>query len=190
MVGHSALTWGEGHYRKLLPNTDASCRGVVRYEVDIIWSACYVFRVATIEYHSEFAQQFDALQTSSVDIYRDVAALVTSLVKHGHLMEGSDHTDDLSHPIVTSPFDMWALRRTPPTVATPNATDPPVLRIPYVWMSDAAGADYALVLFIGDKTQLRGDWYPTALKRIDADLLPRWLGTHAGHSPRNKRRAQ
>ena len=163
---------------------------LLRYEVDIIWSVCYISVVPNVEYHSEFAQQFEALHASSPDIYREVAALVTSLTRHGHLMEGSDHTDDLSHPIVTSPFDMWALRRTPPTVATPKATDPPVLRIPYIWMSDAAGAEYALVLFIGDKTQLKSDWYPTALSRIDADLLPRWLGTHAGHNPMSKRRPQ
>ncbi len=55
-----------------------------------------------------------------------------ALEDYGHAIEGRQ-PEDASHPIVTSRFQMFALRRTPPTVHMPYAEERPVLRIAYVW---------------------------------------------------------
>lgn len=51
----------------------------------------------------------------------------------------------------SSPVSQWSpLRRTPPTGYTPYATDPPVLRNPYVWFNDTTRGDQvAVVMLIG-----------------------------------------
>ncbi|MEZ5312066.1 MAG: hypothetical protein R2735_16045 [Microthrixaceae bacterium] len=142
-----------------------------------------------IEYHPEFSQQFKNLEATNYDAFADVAALVIALEAHGHLIEGLDHTADPSHPVVTSKYDMWALRRTPSTSFTPDATTAPVLRIPYVWMIDKpAKQEYALICFIGDKTQAGNKWYPAAVQAVEGTLLPLWGRANPGHEPRTKRR--
>ncbi len=65
---------------------------------------------------------------------------------------------DASHPIVTSRFELFALRRTPPTIYTPYADGPPVLRIPYVWFDIGGGGEVAVVMLVGDKTKLGNEW--------------------------------
>ena len=63
-----------------------------------------------------------------MDLFGEVMALLRALEDYGHDIEGRQ-PEDASHPIVTSRFRMFALRRTPPTVHTPYAEEPPVLRI-------------------------------------------------------------
>ena len=79
-----------------------------------------------MEFHPRFAGQYDALgelaQTSDVqwELFAEVTALVNALEEHGHAVEEDNHHKDaISHPIVTSRFHTFALRRTPPTKITP-----------------------------------------------------------------------
>ncbi|MEI2638408.1 MAG: hypothetical protein V9F03_05355 [Microthrixaceae bacterium] len=145
--------------------------------------------MSRVEFHAEFAQQFEALAMGDSDVFSDVAALILALETHGRLVEGFDHTADPSHPIVTSSCDMWALRRTPPTAFAPGAEAPPVLRIPYVWMIDKLTQhEYALVFFIGDKTIAGNSWYPAAIAKIEGSLLPMWEKEHPGHEARKRQR--
>ncbi|MDY7106773.1 MAG: hypothetical protein S0880_36825 [Actinomycetota bacterium] len=144
--------------------------------------------MSSVEYHWEFAEQLETLAATDISAFSDVVNLVKALDGYGHEIEGDDHASDLSHPIVSSRLDLWALRRTPPTWAAPDAAGPPVLRIPYVWMSDERGREYALVLFIGDKTDLGNAWYPRAVTRIEGTMIPVWEGQHPGHRARPKRR--
>jgi hypothetical protein len=141
-----------------------------------------------VRFHQAFATQLETLSRDNPAVFHDVVALVTALQDHGRELEGSDHGSDPCHPIVTSKYDMWALRRTPATKFTPEAVGEPILRIPYVWMDNGVGGTYALVLFIGDKTGLGNRWYPAAVARIEGDFLPRWEGMHPRHKARRRRR--
>ena len=115
--------------------------------------------MAEVFYHPMFDQQLDELEAiSAAEDYlwewlAEVVALLRALQDHGHEIEGAGHGDP-SHPIVTSRFEMYALRRTPPTVYTPYANSPPILRIPYVWFDVAGGDEVAVVMLVGDKTRL------------------------------------
>ena len=86
-------------------------------------------------YHPTFVRQLRELNVVAVaedrylELLGDVVALVRALEEHGHLIEGYQ-PGDVSHPIVTSRFELFALRRTPPTVYTPYADSPPVLAGP------------------------------------------------------------
>ena len=56
----------------------------------------------------------------SWELFAEVTALVNALEEHGHAVEEDNHHKDaISHPIVTSRFHTFALRRTPPTKITP-----------------------------------------------------------------------
>ena len=145
---------------------------------------------ARVEYHPEFAEQFEQLpEVVHFDVFADVAALVSALETHGHDIEGEDHTADPSHPIKISDLDLWALRRTPATGFTPDANEAPILRIPYVWMIDREqGDEFALVLFIGDKTELANQWYQQAVTKIEGTLIPLWEAQNPNHEARKKRR--
>lgn len=144
--------------------------------------------MARLDYHPEFLQQFTQLSETDEAVFEDVALLVDALEKHGHDIEGDDHTADPSHPIVTSTLDLWALRRTPPTGFTPDANTPPVLRIPYVWMIDRHAQDeFALLLFIGDKTSKPDTWYHSAVARVENELIPAWTLAKPYHEARKKR---
>lgn len=77
---------------------------------------------ARVEFHPRFADQYEALaelaQTSDAqwELFAEVAALVNALEENGHSVEEDHHHPDaVSHPIVTSRFRTFALRRAPPT---------------------------------------------------------------------------
>jgi len=55
-------------------------------------------------------------------------------------------------------------------------------------MSRRGGEEYALVLFIGDKTDTGNNWYPAAKAMAEGDLIPRWEAQHKGHQARRRRR--
>ena len=144
--------------------------------------------MAAVELHPVFVRQFEALcqDPDSLDIAAEVAALIDILNDKGHEIEGEDPSDP-SHPIVISRFQTFALRRTPPTTATPYATGPPVLRIPYVWFDASDSAEVAVVMLIGDKTTLGNRWYPQAVTQIETRLIPTWERNNPHHRARLRR---
>lgn len=79
---------------------------------------------------------------------------------------------------MTSRYDMHALRRVPPTAATPYAVGPPVLRILYAVCRTAAGGEVAVALVGGDKTRLGNSWYPANLAEAEHRL-----DQHCRHHP-------
>lgn len=98
-----------------------------------------------MEHHPKFAAQYLKMarladnSEEQLDLFGEVTALMDALERFGHgIEEDNHHPDAVSHPIVTSSFQTFALRRTPPTSITPYADSPPVLRIPYVWFVDQA----------------------------------------------------
>lgn len=152
--------------------------------------------MVAVEFHPRFVAQLAALNdlaaadSDYLDLVADVTALVTALEEFGHGVEEENHHDDaISHPIITSKYRTFALRRTPPTPVTPYAVQPPVLRIPYVWFTDTeTGIDVAVIMFLGDKTDLGNDWYPSAVQRIDnASMVTDWTRTHPTHQAQTRR---
>lgn len=148
-----------------------------------------------VEFHPRFARQLAELaelaQTSDPqwELFAEVTALVNALAEHGHgVEEDNHHPDAISHPIVTSRFRTFALRRTPPTKVTPYADSPPVLRMPYVWFADAqTGDEVAVVMLAGDKTTLGNDWYPSVVNQIDNVMVGDWERTHPTQKARVRR---
>jgi len=111
-------------------------------------------------------------------------ALLTALEEHGRDLDDEDREE--SHPVVTSRYDMHALRRTPPSESTPYADGPPVLRILYAICRTASGAERAVVLLGGDKTTLGNHWYPVNLNEAQA-RLENYCRQHPDTSPILKR---
>lgn len=125
-----------------------------------------------------------------MDLFSEVTALLGALEEFGHdIEEVSHHPDAISHPVVTSRYQTFALRRTPPTRATPYADSPPVLRIPYVWFTDTtSGEDVAVVMLMGDKTEAGNYWYPRIVNMIDnASMVTEWERTHPDHRAKVRR---
>lgn len=142
--------------------------------------------MAEVRFHPLFVRQFKDLSTWAessnrrMDLFGEVMALLSALEDYGHEIEGYQ-SEDASHPIVISRFRMFALRRTPPTVHTPYADTPPVLRIPYVWFDRAEGGEIAVVMLIGDKTERARDWYPSAVNQIEGTMIGEWRQRHPDH---------
>lgn len=145
-----------------------------------------------VRFHPLFVRQLEALSNEAkssgwlMDPFGEVMALLRALEDFGHDIEGHQ-TEDASHPIVTSRFQMFALRRTPPTVHTPYADEPPVLRIPYVWFDRAEGGEVAVVMLIGDKTERGNDWYPSTVKQIEGTMIGEWHQRHPTHRAQVRR---
>jgi len=149
--------------------------------------------VVEVFQHPEFAEQYVELTTiaetnaQAEELVHDITALWNALEEFGHAIEG-EHDDDASHPIVTSRFQTYALRRTPATTHTPFATAPPILRIPYVWfMDEPSHEEIAVLMLIGDRTHDGNLWYPKAIRRIQDTLVPMWVRANPKHSPRERR---
>lgn len=148
--------------------------------------------VAEVHYHPEFVRQLEELATKAesdnwlMELLGEVMALLRALEDHDHDIEGYQ-PEDASHPIVTSRFRTFALRRTPPTVHTPYAEGPPILRIPYVWFDRPDGSEVAVVMLIGDKTQRGRDWYPWAVRQIEDTMIGQWHRRHPDHRAQVKR---
>lgn len=111
-----------------------------------------------VRYHPLFERWLTELADTDEEIFGEVMALLTALEEHGRGLD--DETQEESHPVVTSRYDMHALRRTPPSEAAPYATQPPVLRVLYAYCTDSDRHDVAVVLLGGDKTNLGNLWYP------------------------------
>lgn len=139
--------------------------------------------MARVEFHPKFAQDYEklCLDDDQLDLAGEVTQLIDALETYGHEIEGEAHSDP-SHPIVISRLAMFALRRTPPTTHTPYAQSPPVIRIPYVWFRDLETADeLAVIMLIGDKTQLKNHWYPKTVELIEKSLVPAWENVNQSH---------
>lgn len=119
-------------------------------------------------YHPLFEKWLAELADGDEEIFGEVMALLDALETHGR--ELNDEAREESHPVVTSRFDMHALRRTPPSEAAPYADAPPVLRILYAICTTSTGSEIAVVLVGGDKTTLGNSWYPANLGEAEARL--------------------
>jgi len=147
--------------------------------------------VPDVLFHPKFASQYEALAAQAersdqlMELFGEVSALLRALEDFGHGIEGHQ-PGDASHPIVTSRFETYALRRTPPTNFTPYAYTPPVLRIPYVWFSTDT-KDIAVVMLAGDKAGLNYDWYPGIVKQIEGTMIPEWQHHNPTHKAKVRR---
>jgi hypothetical protein len=120
-----------------------------------------------VHYHPLFERWLVELADAGEEVFGEVMALLTALEEHGRELD--DERREESHPVVTSRYDMHALRRTPPSEAAPYATGPPVLRILYA-VCQKAGDEVAVVLLGGDKTALGNSWYPVNVNEAEARL--------------------
>jgi hypothetical protein len=120
-----------------------------------------------VHYHPLFERWLVELSDADEAVFGEVMALLTALEEHGRELD--DERREESHPVVTSHYDMHALRRTPPSEAAPYATGPPVLRILYA-VCRKAGDELAVVLLGGDKTALGNSWYPVNVNEAEARL--------------------
>jgi hypothetical protein len=139
-------------------------------------------------YHPLFERWLAALGRSDEEILGEVLALLTALETHGRDLD--DERREESHPVVTSRFDMHALRRTQPTASTPYADAPPVLRILYAICRDTdSGEEVAVVLLGGDKSSLQSQWYPPNVTEAEFRLeqLCRNVNTLAPFPKRGRR---
>lgn len=137
-----------------------------------------------VHYHPLFKRRLVGLAESDEEIFGEVMALLTALENHGRDLDDEDREE--SHPVVTSRYDMYALRRTPPSEAAPYAAGPPVLRILYAICRTTSGNERAVVLLGGDKTTLGNQWYPVSLNEAEA-RLDNYCRRHADTSPSVRR---
>jgi hypothetical protein len=137
-----------------------------------------------IRYHPLFERWIAALAEADEEIFGEVMALLTALEEHGRDLD--DQRREESHPIVTSRYDMHALRRTPPTESTPYADAPPVLRILYAVCRADRGGEFAVILLGGDKTELGNLWYPASINEAE-HRLDQYCRHHKDISPIVKR---
>lgn len=121
-----------------------------------------------------------SLADADEEIFGEVMALLTALEEHGRDLGDEDREE--SHPVVTSRYDMHALRRTPPSQSAPYAVGPPVLRILYAICRTTSGDERAVVLLGGDKTTQGNQWYPVHVNEAEA-RLDSYYRQHGDTSP-------
>ena len=144
---------------------------------------CATMHVMEVRYHPLFERWLMELAEADEEIFGEVVALLTALETHGRDLD--DERREESHPVVTSRYDMHALRRTPPTDVTPYAERPPVLRILYAVCRAPIG-ERAVVLLGGDKTELGNAWYPANVAEAEA-RLDQYARHHTDTTPIVKR---
>ena len=118
-----------------------------------------------LAYHPLFTTWLEEVAEETPTIAAEIQALIDSLEAYGF-----DLGDPESHPVVTSRLGLRALRRTPPTPTTPDANDPPVLRILYGFVRPPRSQIRAVLLIGGDKTELGSRWYPPAVAEAERRL--------------------
>lgn len=157
----------------------------IGYVVVYIWVIVHVVEVFL---HPLFDGWLRSLSGENTDdgvdwweVRADIAALLMALETHGR-----DLGDPECHEVVSTRFDMGALRRTPPTSTTPYAEGPPVLRVLFAFVAGDEGAEAAVVLIGGDKTELGNRWYPPHVARAE-ERLGQWCRHHADYRPIVKR---
>jgi hypothetical protein len=155
-----------------------------RIAKDVLDRICGKVHPVEIRYHPLFERWLVELAEADDEIFGEVMALLTALEEHGRDLDDEDREE--SHPVVTSRYDIHALRRTPPSEAAPHAVGPPVLRILYAICRTDAGGECAVVLLGGDKTTLGNQWYPVNLNEAQA-RLENYCRQHTDTSPIVKR---
>mgnify|MGYP000874901664 CR=1 FL=1 len=120
-----------------------------------------------VRIHPLFQRWLAALAEADEEIFGEVMASLAALETYGRDLD--DERRDESHPVVTSRYDLHALRRTPPTGTTPYADRPPVLRILYARCRTPDG-EVAVALLGGDKTGLGNAWYPANVSEAEVRL--------------------
>ncbi len=128
----------------------------------------------------ELAEQ-EAGEVDWFEVYVEVMALIAALGEFGRELG-----DPESHPVVSTSYDIHALRRAPPTSTTPYADGPPVLRILYGFVTSNDGEEIAVVAVGGDKTALGNTWYQANLTRAQ-DRIDQWCQHNPGYKPIIKR---
>lgn len=156
-------------------------KGTVKDVLDLI---CGKVHLMELRYHPLLERWLLELAESDEEIFGEVMALLTALETHGRDLD--DERREESHPVVTSRYDMHALRRTPPSEAAPYADRPPVLRILYAICRGPDRGEVAVVLLGGDKTALGNSWYPANLTEAEA-RLDNFCRQHTDTSPIVKR---
>ena len=70
-----------------------------------------------VDYHPKFASQYEQMaglagdSDAQLELFGDVTALLNALEEFGHGIEEDNHRPDaISHPIVTSRYQAFALR--------------------------------------------------------------------------------
>ena len=134
----------------------------------MLWHICGKVHFVEVRYHPLFERWLAELADADEEIFGEVMALLTALEEHGRDLD--DERREESHPVVTSRYDMHALRRTPPTESTPYADAPPVLRIFYAVCRVDRGSEVAVILLGGDKTELGNLWYTANLNEAEHRL--------------------
>ena len=137
-----------------------------------------------VRYHPLFDRWLGELAADDEEVFGDVMALLNALESYGRELD--DERREESHPVVTSRYDLHALRRTPPTQSTPYATTPPVLRLLYGYCRSAGGPDIAVVLLGGDKSTLGSLWYRTNISEAE-DRLHQYCRKYNARMPIAKR---
>ena len=155
------------------------------YEFDNI---CAIVHAVEVFFHPLFDGWLRSLSGGDIDdgvdwweVRADIAALLMALESHGR-----DLGDPECPEVVSTRFDMGALRRTPPTSTTPYAEGPPVLRILFAFVANDEGEEAAVVLVGGDKTELGNRWYPPHVTRAE-ERLEQWCRHHSDYRPIVKR---
>lgn len=120
-----------------------------------------------LRYHPRATEWLEALATAEElsEVFGEVMALLTALEEFGRELGGAE-----SGPIHSSLYDMHELRRTPPSTAAPYATEPPIIRILYTICEEPGGAESAVLLVAGDKTDQGNAWYPQNIAIAEARL--------------------
>lgn len=137
-----------------------------------------------LHYHPLFNRWLSEVAEVDEEVFGQVMALLTALEVHGRDLD--DERREESHPVVTSRYDMHALRRTPPSEAAPYADGPPVIRILYAFCQTTDRGEVAIVLLGGDKTTLGNSWYPANLAEAEA-RLDQYVRHHTNIKPIIKR---
>ena len=119
-------------------------------------------------YHPLFERWLAAAAEADDEVFGEVMALLTALEVHGRQL--GDPGREESHPVVTSRYDMHALRRVPASQTAPYATSPPVLRVLYAYCTTTRPSETAVVLLGGDKTRLGNQWYPANVAEAEQRL--------------------
>lgn len=133
-----------------------------------------------VSFEPRFQDWLGRLSEANIEVFGEVMALITSLEEYGRQLG-----DPYSHPLVSSAYDLHALRRTPPTEVTPYATGKPVLRIIYGYAISPTEL-VAVLLVGGDKAALGNHWYPPNITTAE-ERLRQWCRHNNGFQPIIKR---
>jgi len=126
-----------------------------------------------VRYHPLFERWLAELAEADEEILGEVMALLTALETHGRDLD--DERREESHPVVTSRYDIHALRRTPPSEAAPYADRPPVLRILYAVCEPRTEARSPS----SSSEATRRLWATTGIRRTSPRPKPVSTSTHA-----------